>query len=390
MNLHEYQSKKLFLDHGIPVLKGKIANSPDEAKSAAEKLQSDIWVVKAQVHAGGRGKAGGVKIAKSIDEVQERAAEMLGSNLITKQTDDLGLPVSQVYIESGTSIQCEYYLSLLVDRTKESWTFIASKEGGVDIEAVAEESPDKIINYTIDPLKGLEIGSLKELADRMEFVDDIQSQFISITRKMFEIAKDKDANLIEVNPLILDDDNQLIALDAKISIESNALFRQHELLSYKDDSQENELEVKASNHDLSYVSLDGNIACMVNGAGLAMATMDLIKLHGGEPANFLDVGGGATTERVKIAIEIIMENPNVDAILINIFGGIVRCDIIAQGIYEAVKSTAIDIPIVVRLQGTNVELGTKILEESGMKITSASDLTDAAIKVVASIKGKTE
>ena len=390
MNLHEYQSKKLFLDHGIPVLKGKIANSPDEAKSAAEKLQSDIWVVKAQVHAGGRGKAGGVKIAKSIDEVQERAAEMLGSNLITKQTDDLGLPVSQVYIESGTSIQCEYYLSLLVDRTKESWTFIASKEGGVDIEAVAEESPDKIINYTIDPLKGLEIGSLKELADRMEFVDDIQSQFISITRKMFEIAKDKDANLIEVNPLILDDDNQLIALDAKISIESNALFRQHELLSYKDDSQENELEVKASNHDLSYVSLDGNIACMVNGAGLAMATMDLIKLHGGEPANFLDVGGGATTERVKIAIEIIMENPNVDAILINIFGGIVRCDIIAQGIYEAVKSTAIDIPIVVRLQGTNVELGTKILEESGMKIISASDLTDAAIKVVASIKGKTE
>ena len=390
MNLHEYQSKKLFLDHGIPVLKGKIANSPDEAKSAAEKLQSDIWVVKAQVHAGGRGKAGGVKIAKSIDEVQERAAEMLGSNLITKQTDDLGLPVSQVYIESGTSIQSEYYLSLLVDRTKESWTFIASKEGGVDIEAVAEESPDKIINYTIDPLKGLEIGSLKEMADRMEFVDDIQSQFISITRKMFEIAKDKDANLIEVNPLILDDDNQLIALDAKISIESNALFRQHELLSYKDDSQENELEVKASNHDLSYVSLDGNIACMVNGAGLAMATMDLIKLHGGEPANFLDVGGGATTERVKIAIEIIMENPNVDAILINIFGGIVRCDIIAQGIYEAVKSTAIDIPIVVRLQGTNVELGTKILEESGMKITSASDLTDAAIKVVASIKGKTE
>ena len=390
MNLHEYQSKKLFLDHGIPVLKGKIANSPDEAKSAAEKLQSDIWVVKAQVHAGGRGKAGGVKIAKSIDEVQERAAEMLGSNLITKQTDDLGLPVSQVYIESGTSIQSEYYLSLLVDRTKESWTFIASKEGGVDIEAVAEESPDKIINYTIDPLKGLEIGSLKEMADRMEFVDDIQSQFISITRKMFEIAKDKDANLIEVNPLILDDDNQLIALDAKISIESNALFRQHELLSYKDDSQENELEVKASNHDLSYVSLDGNIACMVNGAGLAMATMDLIKLHGGEPANFLDVGGGATTERVKIAIEIIMENPNVDAILINIFGGIVRCDVIAQGIYEAVKSTAIDIPIVVRLQGTNVELGTKILEESGMKIISATDLTDAAIKVVASAKGKAE
>ena len=390
MNLHEYQSKKLFSDHGIPVLKGEIANSPDEAKSAAEKLQSGIWVVKAQVHAGGRGKAGGVKIAKSIAEVEERAGEMLGTNLITKQTDDLGLPVKKVYIESGTSIQSEYYLSLLVDRTKESWTFIASKEGGVDIEAVAEESPDKIVNYTIDPLKGLEIGFLEEMARGMGFIDDIQSQFISITKKMFEIAKEKDANLIEVNPLILDDENQLIALDAKISIESNALFRQKELLLLKDDSQENELEVKASEHDLSYVSLDGNIACMVNGAGLAMATMDLIKLHGGEPANFLDVGGGATTERVKMAIDIIMENPNVDAILINIFGGIVRCDVIAQGIYEAVKSTNIDIPIVVRLQGTNVELGTKILEESGMKIISASDLTDAAIKVVASVKGKVE
>ena len=390
MNLHEYQSKKLFLDHGIPVLKGEIANSPDEAKSAAEKLKSGIWVVKAQVHAGGRGKAGGVKIAKSIAEVGERAAEMLGTNLITKQTDDLGLPVRKVYIESGTSIQSEYYLSLLVDRTKESWTFIASKEGGVDIEAVAEESPDKIINYTIDPFKGLEIESLKEMADRMGFIDDIQSQFISITKKMFEIAKEKDVNLIEVNPLILDDENQLIALDAKITIESNALFRQKELLLLKDDSQENELEVKASEHDLSYVSLDGNIACMVNGAGLAMATMDLIKLHGGEPANFLDVGGGATTERVRMAIEIIMENPNVDAILINIFGGIVRCDVIAQGIYEAVKSTKIDIPIVVRLQGTNVELGRKILEESGMKIISASDLTDAAMKVVASVKGKVE
>jgi len=389
MNLHEYQSKKLFFDHGIPVLDGGIASSPDEAKSAAENLQGDIWVVKAQVHAGGRGKAGGVKIAKSIAEVQERASEMLGTHLITKQTDDNGLPVNQVYIESGTSIQSEYYLSLLVDRTKESWTYIASKEGGVDIEAVAEESPEKIINYTIDPLKGLELSHLNEMADRMGFIDDVHSQFVSITQKMFEIAKNKDANLIEVNPLILDDHDQLIALDAKISIESNALFRQEALLTYKDSSQENELEVKASEHDLSYVSLDGNIACMVNGAGLAMATMDLIKLHGGEPANFLDVGGGATTDRVKMAIDIIMENPNVDAILINIFGGIVRCDIIARGITEAVKSTAIDIPIVVRLQGTNVELGTRILEESGMKIISANDLTDAAIKVVTSVKEKT-
>ena len=387
MNLHEYQSKELFFDHGIPVLDGEIANSPKEAKKAAEKLQSDIWVVKAQVHAGGRGKAGGVKIARSISEVEERASEMLGNNLVTKQTDSEGLPVNQVYIESGTSIQDEYYLSLLVDRTKESWTYIASREGGVDIEAVAEDSPEKIINYTIDPSKGLDLASLHKVAAQMGFQGDVASQFISITQKMFEIAKGKDANLIEVNPLILNDSNQLIALDAKISIESNALFRQEELLSFKDDSQENELEVKASEHDLSYVSLDGNIACMVNGAGLAMATMDLIKLHGGEPANFLDVGGGATTERVKMAIDIIMENPNVDAILINIFGGIVRCDVIAEGITEAVKSTAIDIPIVVRLQGTNVDLGKKILEESGMKIISASDLTDAAIKVVSSVKG---
>ncbi len=387
MNLHEYQSKELFFDHGIPVLDGEIANSPKEAKKAAEKLQSDIWVVKAQVHAGGRGKAGGVKIARSISEVEERASEMLGTNLVTKQTDSEGLPVNQVYIESGTSIQDEYYLSLLVDRTKESWTYIASREGGVDIEAVAEDSPEKIINYTIDPSKGLDLASLHKVAAQMGFQDDVASQFISITQKMFEIAKGKDANLIEINPLILNDSNQLIALDAKISIESNALFRQEELLSFKDDSQENELEVKASEHDLSYVSLDGNIACMVNGAGLAMATMDLIKLHGGEPANFLDVGGGATTERVKMAIDIIMENPNVDAILINIFGGIVRCDVIAKGITEAVKSIAIDIPIVVRLQGTNVDLGKKILEESGMKIISASDLTDAAIKVVTSVKG---
>ena len=390
MDIHEYQAKEILAKFGVGVPPGALAYSPEQAAYRARELGGDTWVVKAQVHAGGRGKAGGVKIAKSIAEVGERTAEMLGTNLITKQTDDLGLRVSKVYIESGTSIQSEYYLSLLVDRTKESWTFIASKEGGVDIEAVAEESPDKIINYTIDPFKGLEIESLKEMADRMGFIDDIQSQFISITKKMFEIAKEKDANLIEVNPLILDDENHLIALDAKITIESNALFRQKELLLLKDDSQENELEVKASEHDLSYVSLDGNIACMVNGAGLAMATMDLIKLHGGEPANFLDVGGGATTERVKMAIEIIMENPNVDAILINIFGGIVRCDVIAQGIYEAVKSTKIDIPIVVRLQGTNVELGRKILEESGMKIISASDLTDAAIKVVASVKGKAE
>lgn len=386
MNLHEYQSKKLFFDHGIPILSGEVASTPEEAKVAAEKLKGNLWVVKAQVHAGGRGKAGGVQIAKSISEVKTKASDMLGSNLVTKQTDEKGLPVSQVYIESGTNIQNEFYLSLLVDRTKESWTYIASKEGGVDIEKVAEESPEKIINYTIDPLKGLEIDALISMSEQMGFSDDIESQFISITKKMFEIAKNKDANMIEVNPLILNDSNNLIALDAKISIESNALFRQQDLVNLRDPSQENAIEARASEHELSYVSLDGNIACMVNGAGLAMATMDLIKLHGGDPANFLDVGGGATSERVKIAFEIIMENPNVEAILINIFGGIVRCDVIAEGITEAVKSSSINIPIVVRLQGTNVELGIKILEESAMEIISASDLTDAAQKVVNSIK----
>mgnify|MGYP003323688763 CR=1 FL=1 len=386
MNLHEYQSKKLFFDHGIPILSGEVASTPEEAKVAAEKLKGNLWVVKAQVHAGGRGKAGGVQIAKSISEVKTKASDMLGSNLVTKQTDEKGLPVSQVYIESGTNIQNEFYLSLLVDRTKESWTYIASKEGGVDIEKVAEESPEKIINYTIDPLKGLEIDALISMSEQMGFLDDIEAQFISITKKMFEIAKNKDANMIEVNPLILNDANNLIALDAKISIESNALFRQQDLVNLRDPSQENAIEARASEHELSYVSLDGNIACMVNGAGLAMATMDLIKLHGGDPANFLDVGGGATSERVKIAFEIIMENPNVEAILINIFGGIVRCDVIAEGITEAVKSSSINIPIVVRLQGTNVELGIKILEESAMEIISASDLTDAAQKVVNSIK----
>ena len=386
MNLHEYQSKKLFFDHGIPILSGEVASTPEEAKVAAEKLKGNLWVVKAQVHAGGRGKAGGVQIAKSISEVKTKASDMLGSNLVTKQTDEKGLPVSQVYIESGTNIQNEFYLSLLVDRTKESWTYIASKEGGVDIEAVAEESPEKIINYTIDPLKGLEIDALISMSEQMGFSDDIEAQFISITKKMFEIAKNKDANMIEVNPLILNNSNNLIALDAKISIESNALFRQQDLVNLRDPSQENAIEARASEHELSYVSLDGNIACMVNGAGLAMATMDLIKLHGGDPANFLDVGGGATSERVKIAFEIIMENPNVEAILINIFGGIVRCDVIAEGITEAVKSSSINIPIVVRLQGTNVELGIKILEESAMEIISASDLTDAAQKVVNSIK----
>ena len=386
MNLHEYQSKELFLNAGIPVLKGAMAASSVKAKSIAEQLGGDTWVIKAQVHAGGRGKAGGVKITNDINEVESIASSMLGSNLITKQTDLNGLPVDCVYVECGTEIRSEFYLSLLVDRAKESWTFIASSEGGVDIEAVADETPNKILKYTVNPIKGLNEAELSHMATELGFVNETVIEFIDITTKLFLLAKQTDANLIEINPLIIDSTDHLIALDSKITIDSNALFRQEVLMHYKDPNQENALEAKATENDLSYVSLDGDIACMVNGAGLAMATMDLIKLHGGEPANFLDVGGGATTERVKIAFEIIMENPNVKGILINIFGGIVRCDVIASGIIEALKESQIDFPIVVRLEGTNVDLAKAMLAEAGSKIISADDLTDAAIKIVESVK----
>ena len=387
MNLHEYQSKELFLNAGIPVLKGAMAASSVKAKSIAEQLGGDTWVIKAQVHAGGRGKAGGVKITNNINEVQSIASSMLGSNLITKQTDQKGLPVDSVYVECGTEIRSEFYLSLLIDRAKESWTFIASSEGGVDIEAVADKTPNKILKYTVNPIDGLSETELSHMATELGFMNQTVREFIDITTKLFVLAKKTDANLIEINPLIINSAGHLIALDSKISIDSNALFRQEVLMHYKDPNQENALEAKATENDLSYVSLDGDIACMVNGAGLAMATMDLIKLHGGEPANFLDVGGGATTERVKVAFEIIMENPNVKGILINIFGGIVRCDVIASGIIEALKESNIDFPIVVRLEGTNVDLAKTMLAEAGSKIISADDLTDAAIKIVQSVKG---
>ena len=386
MNLHEYQSKELFLNAGIPVLKGAMAASSVKAKSIAEQLGGDTWVIKAQVHAGGRGKAGGVKITNDINEVESIASSMLGSNLITKQTDQKGLPVDSVYVECGTEIRSEFYLSLLIDRAKESWTFIASSEGGVDIEAVADKTPNKILKYTVNPIDGLSETELSHMATELGFMNQTVREFIDITTKLFVLAKKTDANLIEINPLIINSAGHLIALDSKISIDSNALFRQEVLMHYKDPNQENALEAKATENDLSYVSLDGDIACMVNGAGLAMATMDLIKLHGGEPANFLDVGGGATTERVKVAFEIIMENPNVKGILINIFGGIVRCDVIASGIIEALKESNIDFPIVVRLEGTNVDLAKTMLAEAGSKIISADDLTDAAIKIVQSVK----
>ena len=384
MNLHEYQSKQIFLESGIPVLDGGVAVSPDEAFEVAKNLSTNIWVVKAQVHAGGRGKVGGVKITKNIDEVKDLAENMLGTRLVTKQTDIRGLPINHVYIEAGTEIVAEYYFSLVIDRAKETYTFIVSSEGGMDIEAVADDTPEKIIRYSIDPSKGLSNESLRSLAKKLNFMSHLEDEFIDFAKKIYELAKKTDANLIEVNPLIIDGDNHLMALDSKIAIEDNALFRQPELYELRDPEQEDKLEEKASNNDLSYVSLDGNIACMVNGAGLAMATMDLIQIHGGRPANFLDVGGGATTERVTAAFEIILENPNVKAILVNIFGGIVRCDVIADGIINAVRSSNIAIPIIVRLEGTNVENGKLKLEESGLEIISANDLTDAAVKVVES------
>ena len=384
MNLHEYQSKELFRNAGIPTLEGMVADSPQQARKAAKQLQGDQWAVKAQVHAGGRGKAGGVKMAKSLDDVELIASTMLGSRLITKQTGEMGLPINLVYIECGTQIIFEFYLSLVIDRTKESWTFIASSEGGVDIEMVAEKTPEKINKYTIDPAIGIDTHQLSLMAEKLNLDVNLQEQFIAITKKIFVLAKDADASQVEINPLIVDQNNTFIALDAKIVVDDNSLFRQPELALLKDSSQENDIEQRASENGLSYVSLDGNIACLVNGAGLAMATMDLIKIHGGEPANFLDVGGDATTQRVAAAFELILENRNVSAILVNIFGGIVRCDVIAEGIIDAVKTTNSSLPIVVRLEGTNVQSGKAKLMESGLDIISADDLSDAAEKVVQS------
>ena len=384
MNLHEYQSKELFSKVGIPILNGKVASNAQQAKEAAQQLQGNQWVIKAQIHAGGRGKAGGIQIANSLDEVEGIATKMLGSRLVTKQTDPSGLPVNLVYIETGTDINHELYLSLVIDRNKESWTFISSSEGGMDIEIVAEENPDNIINYTINPVSGIDDTQLESMFNKLLLNKELKEQFISITNSIFKLSQTVDASLIEINPLIVDQNNNLVALDAKIVVEDNALFRQPELNGLRDYSQEDIFEKRASENDLSYVSLGGDIACLVNGAGLAMATMDLIKIHGGQPANFLDVGGGATAERVTAAFELILENPNVKAILVNIFGGIVRCDVIAEGIINAIKKTHLSLPIIVRLEGTNVKSGRLKLMESGLDIIAANDLTDAAEKVVRS------
>ena len=383
MNLHEYQSKRLFADYGIPVPQGHPAATPEEAVSAAEKLGGELWVVKAQVHAGGRGKAGGVKLAKSLDEVRQAAAGMIGRRLTTHQSGPDGLPINVVYVEQGSAIDRELYLSMLVDRESSRIAFIASAAGGMDIEKVAAETPEKIVTVVVSPSAGLMDYQTRQLGFGLGLDKDQRSQFSKFLRNMYRLYRECDASLVEVNPLIVTKGGDIVALDAKINIEGNALYRHPKLVELRDPSQEDEKEREAAEHDLNYVSLDGNIACMVNGAGLAMATMDLIKLHGGEPANFLDVGGGATSERVAAAFKLILSNPNVSAILVNIFGGIVRCDLIAEGIVSAVKEVGVRTHVVVRLEGTNVDQGRKLLAESGLDIIAATDLTDAAKKAVA-------
>jgi succinyl-CoA synthetase beta subunit len=382
MNLHEYQSKRLFADYGIPVPRGIPADSPNAAVKAAQELGGDLWVVKAQVHAGGRGKAGGVTLARTHDEVRDYTKKMLGSTLVTHQTGPEGLPVNTVYIEQGSDIDRELYLSMLVDREVSRISFIASAAGGMDIEKVAAETPEKIFSVAVAPDAGLQDYQARQLAFGLELDKQQMRQFGNLIKKMYQLYLDTDASLIEVNPLITTKAGDIVALDGKINIDSSALFRQPKIAELRDKSQEDEAERRAAEHDLNYVSLDGNIACMVNGAGLAMATMDLIKLHGGEPANFLDVGGGATAERVAAAFKLILSNDSVEAILVNIFGGIVRCDLIAEGIVSAVKEVGVSVPVVVRLEGTNVDKGREILAGSGLDIIAAEDLTDAAVKVV--------
>ena len=385
MNLHEYQSKELFREYGIPVPQGYIARSPDEAMSVSKRIAGELWVIKAQIHSGGRGKVGGVKIAKTIDEVSRFSKEMLGKKMVTNQTGPDGLPVNSVYVESASEIQKEIYLSILLDRENEMISFVASQAGGMNIEEVAEKEPESILKITINPALGLMPFQTRELIEGLE-LDKMQGkEFSKIIKKLYKLFLDKDASLIEVNPLIITKERELLALDAKINIDTNALFRQPDLLNLRDSTQEDLSENEAAEKGLNYISLDGDIACMVNGAGLAMATMDLIKLHGGEPANFLDVGGGATAEKVTFALKLILSNKNVKAILVNIFGGIVRCDLIAEGVIEAVKEIDVKVPVIVRLEGTNVEKGRVLLKESGLKILSASDLTDAAKKSVAAV-----
>ena len=383
MNFHEYQAKELFASYGIPVPAGKVASTPEAAADAAKALGGDQWVVKAQIHAGGRGKAGGVKLCRTPDDVKAAAAAMLGKGMTTYQSGGRALPVNLVLVSEANDIAKELYLSVLVDRGTRAVAFIASARGGVDIEQVARENPEDIHTLEVNFVQGLQPYQCRKLAFGLGLTGKQVGEFQSIVTALAKLYNEKDASLVEVNPLIVTKAGNLIALDAKINIDANAVFRHPDLAKLRDASQEDPTERKAAEHDLNYVSLDGDIACMVNGAGLAMATMDLIKLHGGQPANFLDVGGGATAERVTAAFELILSNKKVRAILVNIFGGIVRCDIIAEGIITAVTNVGVQVPVVVRLEGTNAPKARDMLKNSGLTITAAADLTDAARTVVA-------
>ncbi|MCR9175620.1 MAG: ADP-forming succinate--CoA ligase subunit beta [Alphaproteobacteria bacterium] len=387
MNIHEYQAKELLKKFGVVVPKGGVAFTPDEAVKVAEGLGGPVWVVKSQIHAGGRGKGGGVKVVKSLDDVRAEATRMLGMTLVTHQTGPAGKEVGRIYVEDGCDIARELYLSLLVDRATSRVTVISSTEGGMDIEEVAEATPEKILTVTIDPVTGMSGHHARKIAFGLGLEGKQVSSAVKFLLAMYKAFVDLDASMVEINPMVVTGAGEVIALDAKMNFDDNALYRHPDIEAMRDESEEDPAELEAGKYELNYVKLDGNIGCMVNGAGLAMATMDIIKLYGGEPANFLDVGGGATKERVTAAFKIILSDKNVEGILVNIFGGIMRCDVIAEGVVAAVKEVGLEVPLVVRLEGTNVDQGKAIINESGLNVIAADDLDDAAQKIVAAVEG---
>jgi succinyl-CoA synthetase beta subunit len=386
VNIHEYQAKSLLAEHGVPVLRGRVAYMPEEAEKAARDLGGPIWVVKAQIHAGGRGKGGGVKLARSIGEVRQLAGDMLGMTLVTHQTGPQGRVVKRVYIEDGCNIARELYFGVVIDRTTSRVTLMASTEGGVEIEEVAKHSPEKILKVTIDPVTGFMPYHGRQLGYGLGLKGKEVGRAVQLMRGVYDCVVQRDASLVEINPLVVTAEGDIVALDAKMNFDSNALYRQPKVVELRDLDEEDPQEIEASRHELNYIKLDGNIACMVNGAGLAMATMDIIKLFGGEPANFLDVGGGATKERVTAAFKLLLSDPNVEGVLVNIFGGIMRCDVIAEGVVAAAREVNLNVPLVVRLEGTNVDLGKQIMRESGLPIIPGDDLADAAEKIVNAVK----
>lgn len=386
MNIHEYQAKEVLRKFNVATLKGKVANTPAEAVAIAKELGGPIWVVKAQIHAGGRGKGGGVKLAKSIDEVETLTKQMIGMTLVTHQTGPEGKVVQKVFIEQGCNIAKEYYVACLIDRVTGRVAMMASAEGGVDIEEVAEHRPEAIVKVDIDPITGLGAWQARELAFAIGMSPEVTNKAVKFFMGLYEAFIKCDCSIAEINPLVVTKENDVICLDAKMNFDSNALYRQPQIVELRDLNEEDPTEVEASKFDLAFIKLDGTIGCLVNGAGLAMATLDIIKLHGASPANFLDVGGGANKEKVTNAFKIILKDPNVKGILVNIFGGIMKCDVIAEGVIAASKEVGLKVPLVVRLEGTNVELGKKILAESGLNIIPANDLTDAAKKITAAIK----